>query len=69
MYYSKTSRRTWNSVTAPHDPEYVAKNYRHEDERGQYRHHEIIRTESMGERPNLAYEYKGYTPRWGWRME
>ena len=21
----------------------------------------------MGERPNLAYEYKGYTPRWGWR--
>ena len=53
----------------PHDPEYVAKNYRHEDERGRYRHHEIIRTESMGERPNLAYEYKGYTPRWGWRME
>ena len=30
---------------------------------------EIIRTESMGERPNLAYEYRGYTPRWGWRME
>ena len=22
----------------------------------------------MGERPNLAYEYKGYTPRYGWRM-
>ena len=21
----------------------------------------------MGERPNLSYEYKGYTPRWGWR--
>ena len=69
LYYSKTARRTWNSVTVPHDPEYVAKNYRHEDGRGRYRHHEIIRTESMGERPNLAYEYKGYTPRWGWRME
>jgi hypothetical protein len=22
----------------------------------------------MGPRPNLAYEYKGYTPQWGWRM-
>ena len=23
----------------------------------------------MGPRPNLAYEYKGYTPEWGWRMK
>ncbi len=23
----------------------------------------------MGPRPNLSYEYKGYTPEWGWRME
>ena len=38
-------------------------------ERGKYRLHEIIRTASMGPRPNLAYEYKGYTPEWGWRME
>jgi hypothetical protein len=22
----------------------------------------------MGPRPNLAYEYKGYTPKWGWRV-
>ena len=29
---------------------------------------EIIRTASMEPRPNLAYEYKGYTPQWGWRM-
>ena len=69
LYYSKTARRKWASVTVPHDPKYVAKNYRHKDERGRYRHHEIIRTASMGERPNLAYKYKGYTPRWGWRME
>ena len=68
LYYAKGRERTWNRATAPHDPEYVAKNYRFEDERGRYRHHEIIRTASMGERPNLAYEYRGYTPRWGWRM-
>ena len=69
LYYAKTQKKkTWNLVTVPHDPGYVARNFRHNDARGQYRLHEIIRTASMGERPNLAYEYKGYTPRWGWRM-
>ena len=68
LYYAKGKDRTWNAITVPHDPAYVDKNYRYEDERGRYRHHEIIRTASMGERPNLAYEYKGHTPRWGWRM-
>ena len=68
LYYSKSEDRTWNPISVPHDPQYVAANYRYKDERGRYRYHEIIRTESMGERPNLSYEYKGYTPRWGWRM-
>ena len=68
LYYAKSSNRVWNEITVAHDSQYVEKNYRHKDERGQYRHHEIIRTASMGERPNLSYEYKGYTPRWGWRM-
>ena len=67
LYYA-SNVRTWNPITVPHDPQYIADAYRHEDERGRYRHHEIIRTASMGERPNLSYEYKGYTPRWGWRM-
>ena len=58
---------TWNPVHLPHDPKYVAKFYRFEDARGRYRLHEIIRTASMGPRPNLAYEYRGYTPKWGWR--
>lgn len=59
---------TWNPVYLDHDPEYVRKFYRFEDERGRYRLHEIIRTASMGPRPNLVYEYKGYTPEWGWRQ-
>ena len=69
LYYSKTGDRIWNPVYVPHDEKYVSNFYRHQDERGQYRLHEIIRTASMGPRPNLAYEYKGYTPQWGWRME
>ena len=68
LYYSKGRQRTWNALSLPHSKEYVARNYRHQDKRGRYRLHEIIRTASMGERPNLAYEYKGYTPQWGWRM-
>jgi DNA modification methylase len=59
---------TWNPSYLAHDPKYVENFYRFNDERGRYRLHEIIRTASMGPRPNLAYEYKGYTPEWGWRM-
>lgn len=68
LFYSKGSTFTWNPVYTAHNEEYVEKFYRFEDERGIYRLHEIIRTASMGPRPNLAYEYKGYTPEWGWRM-
>ncbi len=59
---------TWNPVHLAHNPEYVRKFYRFEDNRGRYRLHEIVRTASMGPRPNLAYEYKGYRPEWGWRQ-
>jgi site-specific DNA-methyltransferase (adenine-specific) len=59
---------TWNPVYLDHNPDYVKTFYRFTDKRGRYRLHEIIRTASMGPRPNLAYEYKGYTPEWGWRM-
>ena len=69
LFYSKTSKRRWNNVYVPHNEKYVSDFYRHEDDRGRYRLHEIIRTASMGPRPNLAYEYRGYTPEWGWRME
>ena len=55
------------AVRIPLNPEYVAKFYRHQDSRGQYRHDHIIRSASMGERPNLTYEYKGFTPPFGWR--
>lgn len=68
LFYSKANDFLWNDVYLSHDPEYVADFYRYEDERGVYRLDHIIRSASMGERPNLAYEYKGYTPQWGWRV-
>lgn len=57
----------FNPVFAEHDKSYVDKFYRHTDERGRYRLDHIIRSKSMKARPNLTYEYKGYTPEWGWR--
>ena len=68
LFYAASKATTTNPVYTKHDPSYVTKFYRHTDARGRYRLHEIIRTASMGDRPNLAYEYKGYTPQWGWRM-
>ncbi len=68
LFYSKTNKRVWNPVYVPHDETYVSDFYRYEDDRGRYRLDHIIRTASMGPRPNLAYEYQGYTPEWGWRM-
>lgn len=68
LFYSKTNQFTWNEVFTDHNPKYVSDFYRHKDERGVYRLDHIIRSASMGARPNLTYEYKGYTPEWGWRV-
>jgi DNA modification methylase len=68
LYYSRSDERVWNPTFTEHNRAYVDSFYRYEDKRGRYRLHEIIRTASMGPRPNLAYEYKGYRPQWGWRM-
>jgi site-specific DNA-methyltransferase (adenine-specific) len=68
LFYKKGNAFTWNPVFTAHHEDYVEKFYRFRDERGVYRLHEIIRTASMGPRPNLSYDYKGYKPEWGWRM-
>ena len=69
FYYAKGRTQTWNPQFTDHDPVYVSQFYRYSDERGTFRLDHIIRSQSMGPRPNLAYEYKGYTPEWGWRVQ
>jgi len=69
FFYSKSGTFTWNPLFGPHSPEYVQKFYRFNDAvRGQYRLDHIIRSQSMGPRPNLSYEYKRFRPQWGWRV-
>lgn len=44
--------------------------YDRQDNLGRFTDGPIVRSPSMGERPNLSYEYGGYdTSPWGWRME
>jgi len=68
LYYVKNSNATWNAVYLDYDEKYLNDFYRYQDDRGKYRLDHIIRSATMGARPNLAYEYKGYTPEWGWRV-
>lgn len=69
LFYSKSSHQTWNAQYGAHSESYLNSHYRHLDAAGRrYRHDNIIRSQSMGPRPNLAYEYKGYTPAFGWRV-
>lgn len=69
LCYQGSNNPIWNPQYTPHSEDYIKKFYRFEDpERGQYRHDHIIRSASMGPRPNLVYEYKGFTPEWGWRV-
>ena len=37
LFYTKSSKFTWNRPYLPHDPEYVKRAYRHKDERGHWR--------------------------------
>jgi DNA modification methylase len=69
LYYARGGSPTWNPQHAAHNPKYLDAHYSRVDAGGRsYRLDNIIRSASMGPRPNLAYEYKGFTPEWGWRM-
>ncbi len=68
FYYTKSNQFIWTGSFVGHDPKYLKDFYTHEDERGVFRLDHIIRSKSMGARPNLSYEYKGYKPEWGWRV-
>lgn len=70
LYYVKTSTATWNPQHVPANPKYIATHYTRRTASGRvYRLDNIIRSASMGARPNLAYEYKGFLPEWGWRVQ
>ena len=69
LYFGRSRDVVWNPQHQAHNEKYVRSHYNRETADGRaYRLDNIIRSASMGPRPNLAYEYKGFTPPWGWRV-
>lgn len=72
LYYVKTPEAELNLdiVRIPLTPEELEEKYNRKDEMGMYYDAPILRSNGMGERPHLVYEYKGFTPGpAGWRMK
>jgi site-specific DNA-methyltransferase (adenine-specific) len=69
LYYARSKDSAWNPQYAPHNEKYLRTHYNRLNDQGRrYRLDNIIRSGSMGPRPNLVYEYRGFTPKWGWRV-
>jgi len=69
FFFTKNDDYTFNPPRTEHDPNYVHNFYRFSEDNGRiYRLDKIERNEALGIRPNLIYEYKGYTPKLGWMM-
>jgi len=71
LYTAKTDRAPLNmaEVRDPLTEEELAEKYSYKDERGRFYDGPIVSSASMGVRPTLVYEYKGYTPpASGWRL-
>ncbi len=69
FFYTKSGSARFTPRYAAHDPEYIAKFYRHDDNdgRGPYR---MADASSPNPRPNLIYEWRGYPPpAKGWRYQ
>jgi site-specific DNA-methyltransferase (adenine-specific) len=71
LFYSKSNDFNFypDSLRVAISEEEFQKRYTHTDEKGSYYSGPLLRSSSMGLRPNLVYEYKGFTPGpEGWRM-
>jgi len=70
--YSKSTKYKFyvDRIRTPLSKAELEKKYDRTDSKGRFTDGPIIRSESMGARPNLSYKYKGFDPSpWGWRME
>jgi len=68
FFYSKSDCFTWNTPREKHSEKYVADKYKHDDGDGR-----IFRLDNMlspNFRPNMVYEWKGFSPpAIGWRYQ
>lgn len=71
LYYARAAASLdLDAIRVPLSPEEYRRKYPRKDSRGRYADGPILRSDSMGPRPNLVYEYKGFTPGpAGWRVK
>ncbi|MCX6544665.1 MAG: DNA methyltransferase [Acidobacteria bacterium] len=72
LYYTKSTSAPiyLDRIRTALSAEELGGKYSHSDEYGPYEDGPMLRSDSMGPRPNLVYEYKGFTPGpAGWRVE
>jgi len=72
LFYAKSQNSTfdYDEIRVPYSKNELIEKYRYKDEKGPYYDGPIERSITMGPRPTMVYEYKGYTPKIsGWRME
>jgi len=71
LFYSKSGEATLQVDRAKSisDAADIAQHFPNVDDQGRWDDGPILRSHSMGDRPNLVYEYKGFTPGpAGWRV-
>jgi len=71
LYYARSDSAEfhYDRIKVPLSEDELNRKYDRKDEKGRFTDGPILRSPSMGDRPNLVYEYKGYTPGlFGWRV-
>jgi site-specific DNA-methyltransferase (adenine-specific) len=71
LYYGRSPAAPFyeDAIRTKLSTQELLEKYDREDEHGRYADGPILCSASMGPRPNLVYEYKGFTPPpYGWRM-
>ena len=71
LFYSKGRRHTFNAdeIRTPLSQDEIDKRFSSIDDKGRFMSGPLLRSPSMGDRPNLVFEFQGYTPGpFGWRM-
>ena len=70
LFYVKSPEFKFSPPRTTHGEKYVDDFYKHKEPDGRrFRFHLVERNQALGIRPNLIYEYKGFTPKFGWMME
>jgi len=71
FYYVKSTTTPFNlqNIRPVLSEAELLEKYKYTDEKGRYYDGPVVRSMSMGPRPTMVYEYKGYTPPiCGWRL-